>query len=262
MKILIAMDDTDNLESPGTGHILEEFRSYFREREWGATEAISRHQLLVDPRVPYTSHNSTMCFSAEIEPDSLDGIRKKAADFLVGSCASGSDPGLAIAVLDNLSLGEELEDFGRMAQSAVLTKEKAYGLADKAGVFLSEHGGTGDGIIGALAGIGLRLSGDDGRFRGQLEGLSPDKTYSLKEIVDHKQIDSVIIADPGELPEDRSPSSLTRFLEAKRYGTLPDCDVFLYDKIKTVFRFHQSVLLLCYRDGRLTNWSKEELKAF
>ncbi|WP_163335613.1 hypothetical protein [Desulfopila sp. IMCC35008] len=34
------------------------------------------------------------------------------------------------------------------------------------GVHLSEHGGTGEGVIGALAGVGLRLFGSDGRMRG------------------------------------------------------------------------------------------------
>jgi hypothetical protein len=44
----------------------------------------------------------------------------------------------------------------------------AYDLAEKIGVHLSEHGGTGQGVIGALAGIGLRMSGKDGRMKGWL----------------------------------------------------------------------------------------------
>ena len=37
---------------------------------------------------------------------------------------------------------------------------------------LSEHGGTGDGVIGALAGVGLRLSGSDGRIKGKIDHAS------------------------------------------------------------------------------------------
>ncbi len=51
----------------------------------------------------------------------------------------------------------------------LLTKQEAYMLANTTGVHLSENGGTGDGIVGALAGTGLRLDGNDGRFRGWLE---------------------------------------------------------------------------------------------
>jgi len=55
---------------------------------------------------------------------------------------------------------------GRRATCSVLTKKEAYPLAEKLGIHLSEHGGTGDGVVGALAESGLRMTGNHCRFRG------------------------------------------------------------------------------------------------
>ena len=54
--IYIGMDDTDNKTSRGTGRLARAVAATLSEQleVWGVT----RHQLLVDPRVPYTSHNS------------------------------------------------------------------------------------------------------------------------------------------------------------------------------------------------------------
>jgi len=57
--------------------------------------------------------------------------------------------------------------FGRMAKERVITKDEAYALASELKVHLSEHGGTGIGVIGALAGAGLKMTGNDGRFKGK-----------------------------------------------------------------------------------------------
>ena len=55
-------------------------------------------------------------------------------------------------------------DFGYRAKQVVLTKSNAYKLAKKLDIHLSEHGGSGQGVIGALAGVALRLTANDGRF--------------------------------------------------------------------------------------------------
>ena len=63
-----------------------------------------------------------------------------------------------------------MAEYGRLAQKEVLVKSQAINLAKKLGVLLSELGGTGEGIIGALASVGLRASGNDGRYV-QLRGI-------------------------------------------------------------------------------------------
>ncbi len=54
--IYVGLDDTDNKTSRGTGYLARMVAASLSDRfkVWGVT----RHQLLVDPRVPYTSHNS------------------------------------------------------------------------------------------------------------------------------------------------------------------------------------------------------------
>ena len=74
MEILICIDDTDNLESPGTGHLAEILRSDIERLYVGKTSRITRHQLFVSPEIPYTSHNSAMCFKAEMELKYLDDM--------------------------------------------------------------------------------------------------------------------------------------------------------------------------------------------
>lgn len=58
MQMLVSIDDTDNLESRGTGEIASLLAKLLEEREWGKAQVITRHQLLVHPDIPYTSHNS------------------------------------------------------------------------------------------------------------------------------------------------------------------------------------------------------------
>lgn len=166
MRILIAIDDTDNHETPGTGHLASFLSESFEKKGWGKGFPVTRHQLYLHKDIPYTSHNSSMCFEAEIDCNELENIKTFCQDFLVRESAPGSDPGLCIVDTEALKSVDALVEYGRKAKNTVLNKDIAYNLAGSLNVHLSEHGGTGDGIIGALAGTGLRLSGNDGRFRG------------------------------------------------------------------------------------------------
>ncbi len=112
---------------------------------------ITRHQLFVDEHIPYTSGNSAMCFSAFGHADNLDAIILFGQEFLENQAASGSDPGLCVAVNDSRLNKNALIAFGRTAKQKIVTKQSASDLARQVGVHLSEHGGTGGGIIGALA---------------------------------------------------------------------------------------------------------------
>lgn len=69
------------------------------KKGWCSCEGISRHQLFVHPDVSYTSHNSAMCFPAEINEQYLQDLIAHSAEFLVQNGADGSDPGLCVAVL-------------------------------------------------------------------------------------------------------------------------------------------------------------------
>ena len=59
--VYIGIDDTDNLTSRGTGSRARELIELLEEKKLAKGLAVTRHQLLVDDRVPYTSHNSSAC---------------------------------------------------------------------------------------------------------------------------------------------------------------------------------------------------------
>ncbi len=51
-KWLIGIDDTDNLESRGTGHRVRWLGDLLAREDLADIKGITRHQLLVDPRIP------------------------------------------------------------------------------------------------------------------------------------------------------------------------------------------------------------------
>lgn len=165
VDVLIGIDDTDDLHSPGTGRRCRGLMDALAAAGLGEAAGATRHQLLVDPRIPYTSHNSSACIAWRGAGDA-DAVVALAAEFLERHSAAAADPGLAVLAAGKWVplLHDELVAFGRGAQQEVLTQQVARELAARAGVHLSGHGGTRDGVIGALAAVGLHLSGSDGLF--------------------------------------------------------------------------------------------------
>ena len=104
--------------------------------------------------------------------------------------------------IDNGIDWQALIDFGRRAKQEVLSKVLACDLAGELGIHLSEHGGTGDGVVGALAGIGLRLSGNDGRFRGWGRFGPAGSVTTVQTLCSERYIDGVQTVDGGTLGPD------------------------------------------------------------
>lgn len=229
MRILVAIDDTDNIYiKRGTGHLAAMLVEELEEKGWGVCEPITRHQLFVHPDVPYTSHNSAMCFIADIDPGRLESVIEHASDFLVREQAVGSDPGLCVAVIDKLARPGWLIAFGYAAKQEVLTKDFAYGLAEELNIHLSEHGGTGQGVIGALAGVGLRLGGNDGRFRGKLHIKAENEIASVSEILAQSRIEIVKSIESGYILRE---SELVRLGETVKPVLLGGKSVLLVDPV-------------------------------
>lgn len=169
VDLLIGIDDTDDLRSPGTGRRARALLRELTVAGLGSAAGATRHQLLVDDRIPYTSHNSSACLawrSPGGNPEAVQGdVIALAARFLERICPPTADPGLAVAIPSRLEQAiPALVDFGRRAKREVLRTAGARDLATRLGVHLSGHGGTQDGVLGALAAVGLHLSGNDGLF--------------------------------------------------------------------------------------------------
>lgn len=203
MDIYISIDDTDNLESTGSGELADFLRHELQDNglvSWSSS--IARHQLLEHTSIAYTSHNSSMCFQAAIAEHSLAAVIEYSQSFLKRRSAVGSDPGLCVAVENDGLDRARIIEFGLAVKQSVVTKPLAYALARETGVHLSEHGGTGDGIIGALAAIGLYLSGSDGRIRGWLQLGENRQSAMVKDLCSHAEVDGVVDAHGSMLAAD------------------------------------------------------------
>ncbi|GAB7095241.1 hypothetical protein JCM30237_23940 [Halolamina litorea] len=163
--LLLAIDDTDSLDSDhGTGRVSRNLGAEIAAEHGISFEASVRQQFLVDPRVPYTTHNSAACLVFEATAPPVEAIIDDAGEHLVDVMADVADPGLCVAAPEDVP--EAVVEFGQRATEEVLDKQEAYEVATDAGeeLFLDEYGGTGDGVIGALAAVGLTAAGDDGRY--------------------------------------------------------------------------------------------------
>ncbi len=157
--IYIGLDDTDNKTSRGTGRLARAIAAALSPRY--ALRGVTRHQFLVDPRIPYTSHNSsaTLVLNEDGNVD-LVALADAVQAVMLADYQPGSDPGLCVTG----TVTPEMIAFGRQAKAEVLKQKQAREIAARSGCILRGLGGTEDGVIGALAGVGLAATGDDGRF--------------------------------------------------------------------------------------------------
>jgi hypothetical protein len=173
VQLLLGVDDTDVIgQKPGTGRLARDLGAYLQRQGLAQLVGVVRHQLLVDPRIPYTSHNSPACLMVTAPVSAAQEIFDIAAGYIVTRCAPGSDPGLCLAEQEKVEA--EVVRFGQRASSEVVGKLDATTLASAQHLILQELGGTGDGVIGALAAVGLTAAGNAGRFlewRGGLRDL-------------------------------------------------------------------------------------------
>ncbi len=171
--LFVGLDDTDNLESRGTGHLARQIALELAHDY--TLLGVVRHQLLVDARVPCTRHNS--CKALILEADG--GIRaaalmERVAAMVLADFQPDSDPGVCVCS----SPPDAVVQFGQRAKRELLRQSDARELAARHGILLAGLAGTQDGVIGALAAVGLAASGEDGRYMllggiRELSGLQP-----------------------------------------------------------------------------------------
>jgi hypothetical protein len=156
--IYVGIDDTDTLDDPGTNqlarHIVRELSGQIRGR------IILRHQLLEDPRVPCTKKNG--CASIVFDGPSsgpLEDFIASVRQIIVPWCPRGSDPGLCVAE----DVPHAVVEWGLRCQRELVKQDDARQIASQHGIHLEGLGGTEDGVIGALAAIGLMATKNDGR---------------------------------------------------------------------------------------------------
>lgn len=161
MKIIIAIDDTDNLESRGTGYRARELGLLLMQKGLASLISVTRHQLLFDRRIPYTSHNSSASLLCEMK-SSFKEVIDFSKEYLIREAADGSDAGLCIADFERIN--NQIINWGHKAKTEIITKENAHELALKNEIYLEGFTGDKIGVIGSLAAVGLRKEGCDGRL--------------------------------------------------------------------------------------------------
>ncbi|MFH1566725.1 MAG: hypothetical protein ABIL09_01910 [Gemmatimonadota bacterium] len=161
MLIYIGIDDTDTIDADrGTGRLARGLAAALPEG--CRARGVVRQQLPRLPGIPFTSNNSSACVVVEAGGEEVtEELMAAATAHLAADFIPGSDPGLCVMAEDSRAVPALLA-FGRTCCGRIVTQAEA--MAAAAGAHLSAHGGTGDGIIGAAAGVGLTLSGWSGRF--------------------------------------------------------------------------------------------------
>jgi hypothetical protein len=196
---LVAIDDTDNLESIGTGRLARMLADHLVKEDRIASPSVTRHQLLVHPDVPYTSHNSSSCISAVGDDAAGDGLFDSARRFLEAHEHEGANPGLCVIREDRVP--PQLPEVGHRAQREVLDLGAFDREVAPFGLRIWSRGETGQGRIGAVCGVALRSTGDDGRFI-DLPGIrSVGGRITVGEILEKTGVEEVTGPDGEPLDE-------------------------------------------------------------
>ncbi len=160
----MGLDDTDVVGTPGTNQLAR--------RLGGALppgfglHCAARHQLLQRSDIPYTTRNGAASLALEAAGDAeLEPLLRLLRRAVLAFAPRGADPGFC--VLEPAAAGAAgvaaATEFGRACQRERTTQAEAQRVAASCGARLEGLAGTRDGVIGALAAVGLRASGDDGR---------------------------------------------------------------------------------------------------
>ncbi|MDT8393811.1 MAG: hypothetical protein RQ761_08190 [Bacteroidales bacterium] len=201
---LIGIDDTDNASSRGTGFLSRKLAQALFSSGLAMVDSITRHQLFVHPGIRYTSQNSSACM--KVYHTEFQSLIAFCEDFILKNSAAGSDAGLCIAPQEHEN--PLLITWGNDAKNTILGLEEARLIADKSGLYLKGLTGNFEGMIGALAAVGLRMGGNDGRFiwrkrNKELRDFRPG-IVSVKQVCEDLELDAIINLEgdkPG--PDDR-----------------------------------------------------------
>lgn len=239
VRVVVSVDDTDDLtKTTSTGAVADALMALTKSLGGVTRLGVSRHQLPRLPGIAYTSHNSSMTFTTTLPSTAAyERLLAEAPGVVVEGSVVGSDPGLCVYALptaDGDAALRLLLEYGTRAKRHVVTKDEAYGVAARiAGMTLVELGGGGEGIIGALAGVALRLSGSDGRFRGTVSLFDGQECAA--------DVSSIVTALGG--------SSIAQVCDISGTVLGGDEQVVTRPNMKAVWLHHKVTLLVTMSDG-------------
>jgi hypothetical protein len=189
MRFLIGLDDTDNPAGSSTGEFAIHLGQRLEELGLGKLESVTRHQLIQSPLVPCTTHNSSICLSFEGDIDRRSELEMACRSFILREYSQGADAGFAMASWAQVTA--EVFTWARLAKTRVLNRMDALQTARAAGIAVAGLTGSGSGVIGALAALGLHFRGEDGRFIWLPNLNTVNGIYKYFELMDLVPFDSI-----------------------------------------------------------------------
>jgi hypothetical protein len=194
----VGIDDTDIRGSRGTNQLARAIVVAAADR-WSC-HGIVRHQLLDDPRIPYTSKNgsASMVYDPRDAQADVPAMIELCRQIMREWYIPGSDPGLCVTE----HVPEAVQQFGWRCKQEVVTQADARSLAVQHGIHLEGLGGTEGGVIGSLAAVGLIVTGNDGRivqmghWPDDLSGPQPVATLHERGVI-VQDLDSMSMIEAG-----------------------------------------------------------------
>ena len=205
---LVGIDDTDNLESRGTGFRARELAKLLQEAGLARLVGITRHQLFVSPEIPYTSHNSSACLALDVFAADREPLIAFCRDYLARESAPGSDAGLCVGLAE--AVDSDAIAFAQAAKVRVLTQPEAHARAAACGFHLEGLTGTHQGVIGALSAVALHATRNDGRYL-WMRGVRnlPPGAYVLSALRAETDIEVFLTTGGEEVAGDSSEITIT-----------------------------------------------------
>lgn len=202
MKIVVAIDDIRQLDGAKGGETASFLTRTIEEKGWGKCSIPSRHRLYPHPDTGCKKHNTVRSFSADIDGQFFEAFLEFARSSTKTVASPESNTGLVVAVPEQMVNTDELVDYAYRVKEQLVGKADALAFAGKPGIHLCEISGNGQGVIGALAGAGLRITGNDGQFRGKLKvGSGEDYIATVGEIIAQTYVEQVKNMDLETLDE-------------------------------------------------------------
>ena len=192
MILFLGIDDTDDESSRGTGYQARRLGHAIQENGLGELRAVTRHQLLIDSRIDYTSRNSSACLVLETTEDQVPSLIDLARSGLEAHCAPDSKVGICIA--EPSAVDDAIREYGRAAKDKVLFADAARSLGKEREIHIESIKGSGEGVIGALAAIGLHATGNDGRFVWLPKLRELDGRYSVADLTELLDVEVEMIS--------------------------------------------------------------------
>jgi len=211
MTIYVGIDNTGNSGSVGTGKFARQIAGEISKKY--PVYGVTRHQFYVHHDINFSLHNFCAVIHVDTEKEYVVDVFEIVKNKMHADFNEGSNPGLAVA--HESCISPAVVAYGKDAKDGILTQERAWNLAKNSNILLEGFGETENGVIGAMAGLGLAFTRNDGRFLQigkirKLKGPEPVEKLidaGIEKVItlDGRYITKGIVSNEGDKPVKPSP---------------------------------------------------------